>query len=842
MMRFLFLGLSLFLLSFHSFSQAVKGTVVDENGAEIPFAKIRVLQTAYGTVANGKGAFQLELKPGKHILSITAVGFQELIDTVWMENTVLEKKITLSAILQEMNEVLIVVQSKRERGKEVMKQVIDKRPVFQKNISEYQCDTYCFATLEKEKERKDTIPTDSLLLAVENPSITREKLNLVEWRAITSYKNPNKFKDEFYAYNDFSDPSRSMSGGVSIEISSGENLANSEQLDNNPYLIANGIKDIHFSLFDNTIDAPKLTQNPLISPLAFNAFVYYSFFLERTFMDSLGTFINEITVKPRFAYEALFEGTLFIRDSTWELISADLTVNPGVLLFLKDLHIIIDYKSTGIDQLVPIRKEFNYTIREGRKNIYGLARIQHSDYSFVVNDQAKKFWLETTVYTDDAFDKDSSYWNEKRPFTLQEIEKKFIHEQDSIITYHESDEYLRKSDSTRNKIRFVNVIFSGFGHVNSFKKYEFYVNGLISQVIPFGVGGYRHRLQVSYKKEFKNGKYFTVNPDIDYGFLNKDLKGSFGGSFMYNPMNFSKFSLEIGDVYDFITSNQNIQGTFAPANRVRNKKLDVGYSRELINGLYLRSNVLYSDRQSIDSLKYPDWLNVFGMFQTPQPFDAYRILLATVDFEYHFRQKYIIRKNRKVVLGSPWPILNLQYKKGIPNVFGAQSNFDYLEVRVRDEIKLNSFGKAEWKFVAGSFLRKNDLRVIENRFFRPSDRYFFSNPVNTLQLLDTALNTNNSFIQLNFIHHFNGFFLNKVWLLNRLKLEETIGGSFLAIPDANFAQIEFYAGLERRIRIRKSLFKMGIYAVTQENSFSKASVNFKVGFNFYDAFRDRWDY
>jgi hypothetical protein len=307
-------------------------------------------------------------------------------------------------------------------------------------------------------------------------------------------------------------------------------------------------------------------------------------------------------------------------------------------------------------------------------------------------------------------------------------------------------------------------------------------------------------------------------------------------------MNFSKFSLEIGDVYDFITSNQNIQGTFAPANRVRNKKLDLGYSRELINGLYLRSNVLYSDRQSIDSLKYPDWLNVFGTFQTPQPFDAYRILLATVDFEYHFRQKYIIRKNRKVVLGSPWPILNVQYKKGVPNVFGAQSNFDYLEVRVRDEIKLNSFGKAEWKFVAGSFLRKNDLRVIENRFFRPSDRYFFSNPVNTLQLLDTALNTNNSFIQLNFIHHFNGFFLNKVWLLNRLKLEETIGGSFLAIPDANFAQIEFYAGLERRIRIRKSLFKMGIYAVTQENSFSKASVNFKVGFNFYDAFRDRWEY
>jgi hypothetical protein len=108
--------------------------------------------------------------------------------------------------------------------------------------------------------------------------------------------------------------------------------------------------------------------------------------------------------------------------------------------------------------------------------------------------------------------------------------------------------------------------------------------------------------------------------------------------------------------------------------------------------------------------------------------------------------------------------------------------------------------------------------------------------------LDTALNTSNSYFQFNYIHHFNGFFLNKVWLINRLKLQETVGGNFLFIPDANFAQVEFYAGLERRIRIRRSIFKVGVYAVTQDNSLSKASINFKVGVNFYNAFTDKWDY
>ena len=146
------------------------------------------------------------------------------------------------------------------------------------------------------------------------------------------------------------------------------------------------------------------------------------------------------------------------------------------------------------------------------------------------------------------------------------------------------------------------------------------------------------------------------------------------------------------------------------------------------------------------------------------------------------------------------------------------------------------------KFRAGTFLLKQDLRIIEHTFFRPSDRYFFSNPINTLQLLDTALNTANSYFQLNYIHHFNGFFLNKFWMINRLKLEETVGGSMLLIPDANFAQIEFYAGIERKIRIRKSIFKLGVYAVSQANSLTKASLNFKIGVNFYNSFTDKWDY
>ena len=109
-------------------------------------------------------------------------------------------------------------------------------------------------------------------------------------------------------------------------------------------------------------------------------------------------------------------------------------------------------------------------------------------------------------------------------------------------------------------------------------------------------------------------------------------------------------------------------------------------------------------------------------------------------------------------------------------------------------------------------------------------------------MLDTALNTSNSFLQANFIHHFNGFFLNKIWGINKLGLEETIGGGLLMVPESNFNQIEFYVGLERMFRIRKQLFKVGFYAVASDNNFESAAIRYKFGINFYDSFRKKWDY
>jgi hypothetical protein len=830
-------SLFILIISFCSFQvafcQSLKGQILDSEGLEIPFAKVRVENTSYGTVANALGKYVLELKKGDYSLQISAPGYLTLVDTLAVNENFTTINFTLLPIVQEIEEVTIIAQSKKERGKEIMKKVIDKRSFFYDQVPEYSCDTYCFSSLEKEV--LDTIVKDSI--------VGKEKMNLIEWGAITSYKKNAKFKDEFYAYEDFTDIGETMAvASASVTFGDGaESIAPVSGEGGNPYLFITGIRDAHVNLFENLLELPKISEKPLTSPLAYNALIYYNFYLEGSFLDKENTMVYEVRVESRFDYEPLFNGTIFVRDSTWELTSYELSVNPAALTYFEELYMICDYSKVE-GKLVPTRREFVYNIKEGKTKINGLIRLTHENYSFAVEDDKKNFWLETKVYKDDAFDKDSTFWTEKRPFTLKELELNFIRTQDSIINYHETDEYMRTNDSIRNKIKWTTFFFEGVRHVNSFKKQEWGINGLVQQVIPFGVGGYRHRLGGYYKKGFEHGKSFTVRPMVDYGFRNKDVKGELGGSFLINPKRFSEVDFEIGDVYDFVSNVQNIQGTFAPGNRVRNKKTAGSYRTELLNGLYGKLGVEFSDRTSITNLLQPKWDTVFGIFADPIPFDPYRILLATVDFEYHFRQKYMMKKGRKIVLGSPYPTLFFKYKRGIPNVFNSQSNFDFVEFRIHDDVQLNTLGTSEVNFTMGGYLFKKDLRIIEHKYFRPSDLGFFSNPVNTLQILDTALNTNKSYMQFNFIHHFKGFFLNKIWLINRLKLEETIGGGFLTIPDAKFGHVEFYAGLERKLRIRQTIFKIGIYAVAGDSNFTKADLNFKFGFNFYDNFTSKWQY
>lgn len=439
-------------------------------------------------------------------------------------------------------------------------------------------------------------------------------------------------------------------------------------------------------------------------------------------------------------------------------------------------------------------------------------------------------------------DKDSIYWEKNRPIALRIKEIDFIEKTDSVQNYYASDEYLDKQDSLYNRINWWTP-FVGIGRKNHYKGYRIWIGGLIQQINPLGVGGYRHKLPVDLQKDFGNDMYIESNFHIDYGFKNKDVKGKFGLGLTYLPKKFVRTYIEIGDFYDLINNYASFEQVFSRSNYVRSKTYGIRQRMEIFNGLYAELGFNYTNQIPINDLQLSDWsFFLFESLNEPIEFEQYIKSELQLDLKYVPAQKYFIKGNRKVIIGSDLPEFTLTYKKGIPNLFNSEVDYDYLEIGSKGIFTLARFGESRWQVKAGSFFRKKNLRLLEYKYFRGSDMVFFSSPVTSMQLLPQIFSTNSEFLQANYIHHFNGTILNKVPLFKYLKLSLAFGGGSLLIPQEDFFQIEMFAGVEKVFRIKTQLFRIGFYGVTADNNLSEADIKFKVGLSAFNAYTKRWDY
>lgn len=826
-----------FLFCNTSKAASLSGKITNSDSVPIAYANIYVKNTTYGTVSNLKGEYFIDLKSGTYIIVYSSLGFQNIEKEIVIKAS---ENLKFDIVLIE-TDVLIddieVIAKKVDRAKLIMKKVRYNRKTFVESISNYECFSYVKTSIEKETESQIS---DSLSNSKDfNSYLVNEKVNLVEYFAQTYFKKPDNFKENILAYHNYTDEKPEQTMSMSIDYGE-DNIVPSNIIRENPYIFYKNSSSGNFNFYDNLLNFPALCEQPLVSPIAYNSNLYYKFEFIENFVEN-GIEINKIRVSPLNNSSALFYGNIFIEDSTWALVSVDLFINENALTLFSNFNIIQNYNKIEDNIYLPVRTDITYTIKDNSEKILGSSKIIYKDY--LVNQKLDyvKFNNEIISYADDAFDKDSSYWTENRLITLKSNELEFIKKTDSIQQYYSSEEFLDNQDSTFNAIRWWSpLVYVGYQNHNS--GIEFYLGGLIQQVIPFGVGGYRHRLPFNLNKRFENGMYLETNFQVDYGFQNKDFKGKVGVGLTYFPKKSVRTFIEIGDNYEIINNSASIQQSFSRSNYARCKSFNIKQRMEIFNGMYAELSYLYSNQSPINDIQLERWSDfLFNELNEPIEFETYIKSEVKLELKYIIGQKYIIRKNAKIILGSDYPELSFIYRKGIPGLFKSEVDFDYIEIGAKGIKQLARFGESRWQLKAGWFLNKKDLRVLEYKYFRGSDPYFFSDPVNSMQLLVPTLNTDNKFLQANYIHHFKGIF-NKIPLIKFLKIEPAAGVEILSIPQQNFYHFEMYAGIERIFRIRKQLIRVGAYAVTSDNTLSKADFSFKFGISFFDSYKNKWGY
>jgi hypothetical protein len=866
-MKFKILFVLFLCLSFIAVSHAsyIKGKVTDENGEALPFATVYIHNTTYGVTTNSIGNYFIELEPGNYSITYSFIGFQSIIHKV---NLTKEPQ-TIDVILSAQSTQLVefeVYSNTKNKAKEVMLNVRKNRKKFLEAISSYSCNTYMKNSLIKElinknetakntvdqkkrkkrkKRKKKSISKDTIPKQIKKDSIEEEILNLIESYSTTNFKKPNKYKEEFIGFHDFADTKKENGLDISAEFGYGEyTIVPDEQEQEDPYLLYTEVSSGDFNLYKNSIDIKAVVDKPVMSPLSLNGSLYYKYDFEGSFYDNNNKKVYKIKVTPLFKGEPLFKGILFIEDSSYAIKSFELSIS-GPMLFCKDFNLIQDYTKIDENSYLPTRREINYTIKDGKYQIIGNARVAHDNYQINKIFDKKFFNAELRTYHDSVYDRDSSYWNNIRPITLQDKELVYIETLDSLRELYHSEKYLLSQDSTLNRISLGRIIFSGIYHRNQFKGNEFYIEPVISQFNFLGIGGYRHRIGTHFNKVFENGFLLETDQEIDYGFRNKDVKGKLGFGLTYVPKKFVRTFIEFGDYYDLINSYASVATAFSRSNYVRKRTINVAQRMELFNGFYAEAKFKYSNMISLSGLQFADWetqITYEDSLNNPTEFQDYLKTEIRLQITYIPKQRYFYKKNKKIILGSKFPTFNLIYRKGLPGIFNSEVNFDYLEIGIYDEIKFPQLGSSKWNFQMGSFLNKNNLRVIEWKYFRGSDMFLFSNPLKTFQLIGPTLSTSSQYLRGNYMHHFEGNILNKIPIIHYLKLSLAGGAGFLLLPNENIAHGEIFAGLERITRIKETLLRFGFYAVTAENNLNNPNLTYKFGVSIYNPFSRKWDY
>lgn len=868
---------------------AVKGVVRDTTGEVMPWVAVAVKNSTIGVNTNLNGAYFLELRPGTYTLVFSQLGFVRQEQEVKIGNGVTELNVVMKALAVEIGAVEITARGDRDKGREIMKKVIDSRSAYWDRVDNFHCLTYQKSSLEKVKNEKageeddeteaDSAKTaDSLKKAKKKKKkepadtttrkyhrkkekeekkkkeaalavnvdylIQQQNMNLIESYSETYFEAPRSYKENVIAHHDFAERKRRFrGGGGGMTISYGEHEIVPEQYAaENPYLLISDAQGADFNFYRNQLDLPALSSRPLLSPAAATAFLSYRFEYIESFIEN-GKTVHKINVLPLFPSDALFSGSIFVQDSSWAIVSVNLSINPTVLLYCREFRVIQQYDEVAPQIYLPVRREFMYTIREGKSNIIGNMRVDHSAYEVNGTIPPKTFGDEVKHFADDAFDKDSAWWVEKRSIRLEEKEMGYIHRVDSLVEYYDSPEYIARQDSAYNHLDVWNFLLNGIGHRNRVKGYSFYINPLVEQVVPFGVGGYRHRFSGWFNKDFENDMLLETEGQIDYGFLNNDIRGKVGVGLTYYPLKFVRTFVRFGDFYEMINTYASLESVFSRSNYVRSREFSVAQRMEIVNGLFGELTFEFSDQFPITGMQLEQWSqSLFGSLNTPSDFDRYIKTELRLELKYRYRQKYVIKRNKKIIIGSKFPELRAYYRKGLPGILDSEVNFDYFEVGSTDEMKIGRFGTSSWSVLGGAFINKTNLRLLENKYFRGSDSFIFSDPMKSFQLLGPTLKTENSFFRANYIHHFEGAFGSKIPLFGKLKITAAAGGGILLIPGENFNHEEFFVGFERIVRIKKQLFRFGLFAVTADNNLSKAAITYKIGIGFYNSYTKKWSY
>lgn len=795
-----------------SFAQSfsVSGTVKDVSGQPVPFASVYVQDRQLGVTANDSGQYALTLQAGTHQLVFKSIGYRRQVKSLELHAD-RRMDVILEPETLHLEEVTVTAGGE-DPAYAIIRKAIERRKAHLEQERDYSVKAYV-----KGLQRVDKAPEKFFGLDVESAleldSSRKGIVYLSETESDLHVKDRHTYKEVIYSSKVAGDDQ-----GFSF----------------------NQASEMRFSFYRNLL-LDELNGRGFVSPVADNALFYYRYRLEGSFEEN-GYTVNKIAVIPRRGHDPVFRGTIYIMDNNWRFHSLDLTLTKETQLeFVDSLNIRQTFVPVADGLWMPSGKHLLFSIKVLKFAVSGYFLAVYSDYRMPRQFEDGFFTNEVVRIEKGSNEKDSLYWQQARPVQLTNEEAKGYHRKDSMAVLKKSEHYLDSLDAETNRFTIGKLIFAGYTRYNRFHKQTHRVSPLLFGLQFNTVEGAVLDMGYTYRKEISGKRSYSVNPRFRYGFSNRHFNANIGVNYKYSPLHQAEVGFrggtEVADFNERMPVNPLVNSIYTLALGENIKKIyekrfaALHTTRELMNGLTVRAEISYASRLPLVNTNYYSFRKEEDRkFTANDPlteagnrpaFEAHQAFTWKLQADVVFDQQYKTLPDERWRLGSRYPALSLLYRKGLPWA-GSDIDYDMIALRVYDRsLKLGLLGNSAFSIGGGGFPNRAGMYYMDNRFFSGNVDIFAGLGFGGFYLLDnyTAF-SEKYFLEGHFEHNFEGFILNKVPLLRRLKLQEIIGVNYLRTESLkNYG--ELFLG------VQKVMFRAG-WAVSR-NPDGTFSNGFRIG-------------
>lgn len=766
----------LFLLfvffSFSAYGQKVtkiSGKVIDANSkGPLPFVNISFEGHAVGTTTDFNGKYYLETPWASEEIAASFVGYETMTKPVVIgQSQVINFEMISSEV--QLEEVVIRSDKIKYRNKDnpavdLIRKVIENKDNNRKEALDF---------YEYDQYEKVQFDLNNITEKFKNSWFMKE-FQIVFDYVDTSEINGKPFLP-IYLREVSSQIYYRKEPGSSKEIRHGVKLTEYGQYFDNRGL-SKLIDKLYqkVDIYDNNI---FLLSQQFMSPISGLAPATYKYYIVDT-MEINGEKCFNLAFQPRNTTNLAFSGNLYITtDSTYAVKKFKMSLPKNANLnFIEELILeqefdLIDGKAWMVTKDM-INIDFNI-FRLGI-GMFGKKTVSYRNY--VLNkERDDEFYegLSNVIEPDEDKSNDTVFWQEARHQPLEPSEENI---------YQMIDEVTRLP-AYRKRMDLIVLLLAGY---KDFGPFEI---GPVNTFYSFNdVEGFRMRVGGRTTTRFSEKVQFETYGA--YGFRDKVVKYALIGNYYFStkPLNAIRLTRQReinnpGEQLEFIMEDNFLLSFKRGVNdkKIYNSKYIAEYLRELNNGL--------SFSIGYKSLK-----------QTPGGILDFRNRVADVSdndladndvvtseafFNIRFapNEQYYQGKRFRIPIINKYPIFNLNYSRGIDNLFNSEYTFNRVSFNVFKRMYMSPFGYSDVEIEGSKLFGQVPYPLLNI----PRANQTFAYQLRSYNLMNFVEFISDQYVSLNYAHYFNGYLLNKIPLIKKLKLRSlvTFKGLWGSLSDKN---------------------------------------------------------